>query len=93
MDNNDLRTIAASRLRARIHLRQYLLVWAGVSALVVAVWAATAATAGQPYYFWPVWPILGMGIGAAIKAGFAYGSPRSFVTESDIDAEVARLSR
>jgi len=93
MDNNELRDIAASRLQARIDLRQYLVVWLGVSALVIAIWAVTAATVGHTYYFWPIWPIAGMGIGAAAKASAAYGGSRSFVTEADIDAEVARLSR
>jgi hypothetical protein len=98
MDNNELRDsslrdVATARLRARHDLRQYLLVWAGVSVLVVAIWAATSATVGHPLYFWPIWPILGMGIGAAAKASAAYGSPRRLITEADIDAEVARLSR
>lgn len=93
MDTNELRDIAAARLHARIDLRQYLFVWAGVSALVVAIWAVTAVTVGHSYYFWPIWPIAGMGIGAAVKASAAYGSRRSYVTEADIDVEVARLSR
>jgi len=93
MDNNELRNVATARLQARADLRQYLLVWAGVSALVVAIWATTAVTSGGAYYFWPIWPIVGMGIGAAAKASAAYGSLRGLVTESDIDAEVARLSR
>jgi hypothetical protein len=93
MDTNELREIAAARLQARVDLRQYLLVWAGVSALVIAIWAVTSATAGGFHYFWPVWPIVGMGIGAAVKASAAYGGTRRFVTEADIDAEVARLSR
>jgi hypothetical protein len=92
MDNNELRDIATRRLKERLHFRQYLLTWAGVSVLVVAIWAATAFTMGFTYYFWPVWPILGMGIGAAVKAVGVYGSPRG-VTEAAIDAEVARLSR
>lgn len=93
MDTNELRDLATARLQARVDLRQYLLVWAGVSTLVVAIWAVTAVTAGETYYFWPVWPIAGMGIGAAVKASAAYGSPRGYVTEAAIDAEVARLSR
>jgi len=93
MDNNELRDIAATRLRACSDLRQYLLAWAGVSVLVVAIWAVTAFNAGSTYYFWPAWPIAGMGIGAAVKALGAYGSPRGYVTEADIDAEVTRLSR
>lgn len=93
MDTTDLRDIATARLKARHDLRQYLVVWAGVSTLVVAIWAVSAATAGHTYYFWPVWPILGMGIGAAVKTAAAYGGLHGVVTESDIDAEVARLSR
>lgn len=93
MDTNELREIATARLQARVDLRQYLLVWAGVSLLVIAIWAVTAATSGQTYYFWPVWPILGMGIGAAAKAYTAYGSIRGFVTQADIDAEVEKLRR
>ena len=93
MDNNDLRDLATHRLQARRDLREYLLVWAGVSALVLAIWAITSATAGSLYYFWPVWPIAGMGIGAAAKALYAYGPPRPFITQDDVDAEVSRLSR
>ena len=41
------------------HLRAYLM----VMALLVAIWALTGAG-----YFWPVWPILGWGIGVASHA-------------------------
>ena len=93
MDTNDLRTLATRRLETRRDLRSYLLVWLGVSALVLAIWAATSASAGHPLYFWPIWPILGMGIGAAGMAIAAYGPARSVITQDDVDAEVARLSR
>ena len=93
MDNNELRELATRRLQARRDFRGYLLVWGGVSALLVAIWAITSAGAGHPLYFWPVWPIAGMGIGAAAKALYAYGPPRSIITQDDVDAEVSRLSR
>ena len=50
--------IAAARLGVRIHLAAYL----AMTVIVLAVWAAVAATTGASY-FWPVWPILGAGIG------------------------------
>lgn len=93
MDTNERRDIATARLTARLHFRQYLLVWAGVSVLVVGIWVATSATVGHALYFWPVWPILGMGIGAAAKAMSVYGGPWGVISEAAVDAEVARMSR
>jgi hypothetical protein len=50
----------AARLGMRIHLGAYL---AG-SVLMLAIWLAVGLTAGA-WYFWPVWPILGWGMGVA----------------------------
>ena len=49
---------AAARLGVRIHLAAYL----AMTVIVLTVWAAVAVTTGASY-FWPVWPILGAGIG------------------------------
>lgn len=51
-------TLRAARLSARIHLGAYL---AG-SLLMLGIWLAVGLGAGT-WYFWPVWPILGWGIG------------------------------
>ena len=48
----------AARLSVRIHLAGYL----AMVVIVVTVWALTAMFAGATY-FWPIWPILGAGIG------------------------------
>ena len=93
MDSNELRDLATRRLRARRDLRGYLLIWAGVSALLLVIWATTSANSGTPLYFWPIWPIAGMGIGAAAQAFAAYGRPRDIITQDAVDAEVSRLSR
>ena len=50
--------IAAARKGVRIHLAAYL----AMTVIVLAVWAAVAATTGSSY-FWPIWPILGAAIG------------------------------
>jgi Domain of unknown function (DUF1707)/2TM domain len=42
------------------HLRAYV----GVSVMLVAIWALTGAG-----YFWPIWPILGWGVGLLTDAG------------------------
>ncbi len=46
------------------HLRSYLM----VMALLVAIWALTGAG-----YFWPVWPMLGWGIGVLSHASATRG--------------------
>lgn len=54
---------AAARKGVRIHLAAYL----AMTAVVLAVWAAVAATTGASY-FWPIWPILGAAIGLVSHA-------------------------
>jgi hypothetical protein len=49
---------AAARLSVRLHLAGYLL----MVVIVLTVWTAVALTGGTTY-FWPIWPILGAGIG------------------------------
>jgi len=50
--------IAAARRGLRIHLGAYF----AMTAIVLTVWAAVAATTGASY-FWPLWPISGAAIG------------------------------
>jgi uncharacterized protein DUF1707/2TM domain-containing protein len=49
---------SAARLSVRIHLAAYLV----MVVIVLTVWLAVALGAGA-WYFWPIWPILGAGIG------------------------------
>ena len=51
------------------HLRSYLM----VMALLVAIWALTGAG-----YFWPIWPILGWGIGVMSHASAVRKPRRSY---------------
>jgi hypothetical protein len=50
----------APRPRDRTHERTYV----AVMLLLVAIWALTGAG-----YFWPIWPMLGWGIGVLADAG------------------------
>ena len=74
---NDPRRQAARRAAARrgvhIHLAGYL----AMVVIVLAVWLAVGLTAGA-WYFWPIWPILGAGIGVighALPIRFAMRGP------------------
>ncbi|OBG61990.1 MULTISPECIES: DUF1707 domain-containing protein [unclassified Mycobacterium] len=55
--------VEAARRSVRIHLAGYLL----MTVVVLTVWAAVAATTDATY-FWPIWPILGAGIGLVSHA-------------------------
>ncbi|HEX7825199.1 MAG TPA: DUF1707 domain-containing protein [Mycobacterium sp.] len=48
----------AARMSVRLHLAGYLL----MVFVVLTVWLTVALTTGA-WYFWPIWPILGAGIG------------------------------
>jgi hypothetical protein len=53
----------AARMGVRIHLGAYLT----MVVIVLTVWLAVGLTTGA-WYFWPIWPILGAGIGVASHA-------------------------
>jgi hypothetical protein len=55
--------VAAARRGVRIHLAAYL----AASLLMIGIWLAVAVSVGA-WYFWPVWPIMGMGIGVVSHA-------------------------
>lgn len=55
--------IAAARRGVRAHLGAYL----AMVVIVLTVWAAVAMTTDATY-FWPIWPILGAGIGLVSHA-------------------------
>jgi hypothetical protein len=54
---------AAARRGVRIHLAAYL----ATSFLMIGIWLTVAVTTGA-WYLWPVWPILGWGIGVISHA-------------------------
>ncbi|WP_158166288.1 DUF1707 domain-containing protein [Mycolicibacterium smegmatis] len=65
--------LRAARMSVRLHLAAYL---AG-SVLMLGIWLAVGLGGGG-WYFWPVWPIMGWGIGVASHAIplWAHGSMR-----------------
>ena len=61
---NDPRRREARRRAARRGIQIHLAAYLAMVAIVLAVWLAVGLTAGA-WYFWPIWPILGAGIGLA----------------------------
>ena len=64
---NDPRRQAARRRAARLAVRIHLGAYLAMVVIVLTVWLAVGLTAGA-WYFWPIWPILGAGIGLASHA-------------------------
>jgi hypothetical protein len=59
---NDPQRQAARRRAARLGVQLHLGAYLAMVVIVLAVWLAVGLTAGA-WYFWPIWPILGAGIG------------------------------
>lgn len=74
---------ARQRVEARRNLLTNFVAYLVVNAFLVGVWALSGRG-----YFWPVWIIGGWGVGIVMHAWDVYG--RRPITESDIDAELAR---
>jgi hypothetical protein len=89
-EDQDLRDFARKRLKKQQEFKQYLGVWVGVSILVTGIWFLTSPDG----FFWPMWVIFGMGVGALFTGIDAYGpGQKKLITEADVDAEVERLRR
>ena len=81
----DLRGAARRRLEARAGSWRFLALWAVLAVLFVGIWAVSSPGG----YFWPVWPIIGVGIGVASSFFESYGARR--IGEDRVDAELARM--
>lgn len=58
----DPRRAAARRTAARRSVALHLAAYLTMVVIVLTVWLVVGLTAGS-WYFWPIWPILGAGIG------------------------------
>jgi len=82
-DQEDRREAAVKRVRAKRDFRNHLATYLIVNSLLVAIWATTGAG-----YFWPIWPILGWGIGLALNGWTVYFQRP--ITEDDIRREMQK---
>lgn len=73
---------ALERVKAKRQFRSHVVIYVVVNTFLVLLWAVSGAG-----YFWPIWPILGWGIGLALNAWTVHAQP---ISEADIDAEMQR---
>jgi len=81
----DLREEAITRLKKKRDFRTHAFMYVVVNAMLVAIWAITSPDG----FFWPIFPILGWGIGLAGNAWDVYG--RKPITEEEIRREQERM--
>ncbi|HXY71016.1 MAG TPA: 2TM domain-containing protein [Actinomycetota bacterium] len=62
-----LREQAIRRLKKKRDFQGHLLVYVLVNAFIVAIWAVTGSG-----FFWPIFPIIGWGIGVVLNAWDVY---------------------
>ena len=80
----ELRKLAVSRLKKKRDFSTHVVIYVIVNAMLVGIWAVTGAG-----FFWPVFPILGWGIGVGANAWDVYG--RKPITEDEVQRETERL--
>lgn len=81
--NEDLRDEAIKSLKAKREFKAHLLAYVLVNTLLIVIWAVSGVG-----FFWPIFPLLGWGIGIVFHAWDVYGSRPS---EEKIRREIDRL--
>ena len=79
-----LRDTAVRRLRKKRDFGIHALVYLLVNGFLVVIWAVTSGD-----FFWPIFPILGWGIGVAGNAWEVF--VRKPITDAEVDREEKRL--
>lgn len=82
----ELRELAVSQLKKKRDFRAHVFIYVAVNAMLVVIWAVTGSG-----FFWPIFPILGWGVGVAANAWDVYG--RKPIGEDEIQREAERLRR
>lgn len=84
----EMRKRALERIEARQEWRQHATVYALVMTLLTVIWLVTS---GIGTYFWPVWPMMGWGMGVALHGASLVLDKEP--TEEEIAAEAAKLRK
>lgn len=82
--DDDIREMAEARVAFRTHALAYVL----VNALLVGAWWVGSGFAAPTFddrgaYFWPVWSILGWGVGLAFHAWGVFGGGKDAVAREE----------
>lgn len=81
----DLRAEAVKRIKAKRGFWTHLFIYCAINLMLVAIWAMSSDRG----FFWPVFVLIGWGIGVATNAWAVFGTKP--ITEADITGEMERL--
>lgn len=84
MDDAQRRERALASLKRKADFRTHLVTYVLVNAMLIVIWAVTSGG-----FFWPIFPILGWGVGLGLHAFESYG--RRGPSEDQIRREIDRL--
>lgn len=87
-DNEELRIAAKKSIKKKRGAWQFLIVTLVVFALMNVIWFVTSPGSG----YWPIWVLLGMGIGVVFAFLDAYTKFSSKeISDEQIDAEIKKM--
>ena len=88
MSEAEIREIAARRVRAKRRFYSHLTAYIIVNLMLVAIWYFTGAG-----YFWPMWVMLGWGIGLIINGVAVFSKRDSGWEMREIEKEVGKIKK
>jgi hypothetical protein len=88
MSDEEIREIAARRVRAKKRFYSHLTAYIIVNLMLVAIWYFTGAG-----YFWPMWVILFWGIGLIFNAVTTFSRHDISWETKEIEKEVERIKK
>lgn len=80
---DERREAAIHRVKAKRGFTQNCVVYVVINAFLVGIWAFSGGGT-----FWPIWVMLGWGVGLALHGYNVYG--RRGITEADVQREMQR---
>jgi len=84
METNDPKNQMWETAKARVAFRRSLLAYVVVNTMLVAIWYVTSGFhTGRN--FWPIWPMLGWGIGLVFQYASAYHGNKYFSVEKEYE--------
>jgi 2TM domain len=77
------REVAVKRVKAKRDFKNHAAIYVIVNGMLVGIWAFSGMGS-----FWPIWPLLGWGIGLAFNAWAVYFERP--ITEAEIQSEIEK---
>jgi hypothetical protein len=84
-EERSIRDRAVKRLKKKRDFFAHLLVYVLVNAFIIVIWAVTS----DGGFFWPIFPMVGWGIGVVMNAWDVWRGDE--FTEAEIKQEISRL--